>query len=244
MRSHPTQRTQIACVVAPVLIVGAPGMATSKAPHRHSSDTHAVDVMVPACVARSVPVGRQARVRDSARTSSRRTRSRRRFAMVVSPELWRGHQSRVAAPTLVESFAKVPRSSADESIVATRGRVLIIDDDMAVCRGLVRLLQDQHEIVIATDGADALAFFKAGRRFDAILCDYNMPRMSGAELHDRLLRIAPDQVDRLIFVTAQSSSVSGRMLDNQIIEKPFSVLSMRSLVGRVVDASEAGYFPR
>jgi CheY-like chemotaxis protein len=66
--------------------------------------------------------------------------------------------------------------------LAPPGRVLIVDDDDAVCRALKNLLVTAgFEVVVATDGAYAMAEVES-RPFDVILSDIKMPGVSGIEL--------------------------------------------------------------
>lgn len=125
-----------------------------------------------------------------------------------------------------------------------RGRVLIIEDDVAVCRVLVRLLRRQHEVCVATDGVAALALFAGGERFDAIVSDIDMPNMSGAELRRALMGLAPGQVDRIIYLTGNASSrLAAQVQTNLVLDKAEHIGQLRELVARVVDAAQAGYFP-
>lgn len=78
-------------------------------------------------------------------------------------------------------------------------RFLIVDDQQAI-RDITRaLLRDLgfFRIALAVDGADALAKLQR-MPFDLVICDLNMPRMSGLEL----LRVAraTDQLRRLKFL--------------------------------------------
>jgi two-component system chemotaxis response regulator CheY len=64
-------------------------------------------------------------------------------------------------------------------------RILIVDDSMAMRRILQRTLRQaghgHHEVVEAENGKAALASVRS-QAPDLILCDWNMPEMSGIEL--------------------------------------------------------------
>jgi two-component system, chemotaxis family, chemotaxis protein CheY len=64
-------------------------------------------------------------------------------------------------------------------------RILIVDDSRAMRLIVARTLRlagyDEHELIEAADGRQALAVV-AAEPPDLVLCDWNMPEMSGLEL--------------------------------------------------------------
>jgi CheY-like chemotaxis protein len=71
-------------------------------------------------------------------------------------------------------------------------RILVVDDDAAIRESLELLLSSTYEVVVAADGAEALARVEA-QSFDAIVLDLMMPILDGAgfarELDHRNVRI-------------------------------------------------------
>jgi DNA-binding NtrC family response regulator len=114
------------------------------------------------------------------------------------------------------------------------GRVLVVDDEAAICRALQRSLALHHDVVALTSAKEALAQIAEGRRFDAILTDLMMPDVTGMEMYEHLCRIAPDQAERMIFLTGGAFTVRAReFLDsvpNQRIEKPFEATSVLAMI--------------
>ena len=84
----------------------------------------------------------------------------------------------------------------------------------------------------------ALKAIQQGQRFDVILCDLMMPDLSGMDLHAELLELAPEQAEKIIFMTG--GAFTGPAADflatvpNPRIEKPFDVLTVRSAVERAL----------
>jgi two-component system, chemotaxis family, chemotaxis protein CheY len=85
-------------------------------------------------------------------------------------------------------------------------RILIVDDSRAMRLIVARTLRlagyDEHELVEATDGRQALEVV-AHEPPDVVLCDWNMPRMSGLELLTAL-RSAGSRIP-FGFVTSEAS---------------------------------------
>ena len=115
-----------------------------------------------------------------------------------------------------------------------RAHVLVIDDEVAIGRTLVRGLGRFHEVVALTSGKEALARIAAGERFDAILSDLMMPEVTGMEIHEELARIAPDQAKRMIFMTGGAFTERARefldRIPNPRIEKPFEMASILAII--------------
>jgi CheY-like chemotaxis protein len=88
--------------------------------------------------------------------------------------------------------------------------------------------------VVASDARDALASIERGERFDVIVCDLMMPDMTGMDLYDVLLEVAPGQVERMIFLSG--GAVTTRAMDfaatvpNLLLEKPFDVQRLRDII--------------
>lgn len=143
---------------------------------------------------------------------------------------------RVSLPAFGD--VRVPSESVpeDDVVARRRGRVLVVDDDPSVRRSLVRMLGAQHDVVTCEDAPSALERTRAGERYDVILCDLMMPGMSGHEYFDALVRSAPDQADRVIFVTGGVFTPAAREflshVTNERLEKPFDVRSVRAAVNR------------
>src|SRR5690606_32025541 len=85
------------------------------------------------------------------------------------------------AATATEALA----AESSTSIVRGRGeRVLVVDDEEAILRGLeIILSKSGYKPIVIADSTAALAQFEADPyRFDVVLTDTTMPRLTGPEL--------------------------------------------------------------
>jgi signal transduction histidine kinase/ActR/RegA family two-component response regulator len=142
----------------------------------------------------------------------------------------------VALPTTTLPKKKAAESSKVDG--AKRGRVLICDDEVLFANALSRLLSAEHEVVVVHNGKDGLDRIAAGARFDVIVSDVTMPVMTGFELHAALLELAPEQAERMIFVTGGIHASSAELLGGvESFEKPCDVAELRDAVRRRVGTS-------
>lgn len=118
-----------------------------------------------------------------------------------------------------------------------RARVLVVDDEPMVGRAISRGLRD-HDVTVVTSGTDALALLQRGERFDAVLCDVMMPSMPGFDLHDHVRVLAPDQADRMVFMTGGATTPRAREFvasrGDTVLQKPLSMDVVRETVARLL----------
>ncbi|MFL5347178.1 MAG: two-component system response regulator [Hyalangium sp.] len=69
---------------------------------------------------------------------------------------------------------------------------------------------------------------------DAILCDLMMPEMSGAQFHHELERLAPEQAERVIFMTGGAFTEETRAFlstaRNPCMDKPIDIQRLFSML--------------
>ena len=158
--------------------------------------------------------------------------------LTVESEMGVGTTFRVSLPIAkaeaTESVATPPVPTAGR-----RGRILLVDDEVMVIRALTRILSQGNEVVSTLEAKDALARCERGEQFDLILCDLMMPIMTGMELYHELLRVAPEQANRMIFVTGGAFTEKARTFLSETlrehIEKPFSSANLRAIVNRYLN---------
>jgi signal transduction histidine kinase len=154
----------------------------------------------------------------------------------VESEVGRGSVFRVTLPrATTRSGAPVIARPVEEPV--RRARVLVVDDEIAIGRVLMRSLSRFHDVAMLTSGTEALARIASGERFDVILSDLMMPEVTGMEIYEELSRIAPDQAKRMVFLTGGAFTERARaFLDgvpNARIEKPFDVADVLSIIAVV-----------
>jgi PAS domain S-box-containing protein len=130
-----------------------------------------------------------------------------------------------AAPVQVNTPSS--RSAAAAALPTSRsrrGRVLVVDDEPRLAQSMRLLLEPYHDIVTTTRGSEALALVAAGHRFDVILCDLQMPETDGATVFRRLCATAPDQAERVVFISGGAYTAESRAfmesVTNRVLEKP------------------------
>jgi CheY-like chemotaxis protein len=127
--------------------------------------------------------------------------------------------------------------------IAGQGRLLIVDDEEVFAGSLQRLLSSEHAVTVVTSGHAALDRLCAGEQFDAIVCDLLMPGTSGSDLHRELRRIAPEQAERIIFLTGGVVSRRAQQFLESIancwFEKPCNLQELRAAVRRQIARSRA-----
>lgn len=98
---------------------------------------------------------------------------------------------------------KVPLAAGDgTAVVAHKGAVLVVDDNRALRKSLVRLLRGYgYRVAVAASGARAAALFQTFRP-DAAVVDISLGDMSGLELAKHFRSVAAGQPLSLIALTA------------------------------------------
>jgi PAS domain S-box-containing protein len=161
----------------------------------------------------------------------------------VESEPGKGTTFRVVLPAPAPADALPPTAAAAGPALPAqgrRGRILVVDDDALVVRLIHRILATEHDVTTVASAQEALDLVAAGERFDVILCDVMMPQLTGMDMHARLLASAPEQAERIVFVTGGAFTPAARefidQVENQRIEKPFDPLELRGLVTARVEA--------
>jgi len=154
--------------------------------------------------------------------------------IAVTSKLGTGTTFRVVLPrTALAAPAATPPMAAE---VASRRKVLVVDDDVRVGRSLGRMLEGQHAVTVVTSGEDALARI-AVEDFDALVVDVMMPEMTGAELHAALVRDRPALADRAVFVTGGAFTVDTQAFvaaqAERTLSKPVRPDELRAAIDRV-----------
>jgi len=112
--------------------------------------------------------------------------------------------------------------------------ILLVDDHPPNIYLLAEALMEDHEIVVATNGAQALEIASQEPRPDLILLDILMPGMDGYEVCERLKSDAQTKPIPVIFITAKSGEddetrgLGCGAVD--YITKPFSMPIVRARV--------------
>jgi signal transduction histidine kinase len=154
-------------------------------------------------------------------------------------EVGKGTTIRTVLPVAREVVAQIVNTPAPVAAVR-RGRVLVVDDEPMLGNAVTRMLSAQHDVVAVTNARAALARVEQGEEFDVVLCDLMMPEVTGMELYAELVRLAPSQAERVVFMTGGAFTSRARtFLDdvtNQRIEKPFDVSNLKALVNAMVHA--------
>jgi CheY-like chemotaxis protein len=124
-----------------------------------------------------------------------------------------------------------------------RGRILIVDDDRAVAAAIGRVLRPLEPTFVQS-AVGGVARIEAGARFEAVLCDIQMPGMTGMEFYDAVAKIAPDVARRIVFVTG--SVMTPELLafferaQCACIPKPFRSSELRAAVAAAADLAVVG----
>jgi two-component system cell cycle response regulator CpdR len=127
---------------------------------------------------------------------------------------------------------------------ASMSRVLIVDDEDSMRQLVARALaMDGHDIMTASDGAEALEILgSTDSAFDLLLTDIQMPIMDGIALALAAARDFPDLTILLMTGFAdQRERASGlNAIAYDVITKPFSVADIRTAVADALAARKIG----
>ncbi len=121
---------------------------------------------------------------------------------------------------------------------ARRGRILIVDDEVALGRALERILQGGHDVTLVSSGAEALARIAGGAPYDIVFCDLMMPVMSGVDVYETLVAANPEQARRMVFMTGGAFSLQAERFVastlSTVVEKPFVPTTVRAIAADFV----------
>jgi CheY-like chemotaxis protein len=120
--------------------------------------------------------------------------------------------------------------------------VLVCDDEAAIRRLVVRVLErDGVRAIVAPDGPAALAAI-AATPVDVVLTDHRMAGMSGIELYDRAVEARPQLRTRFAIMSGEPGSDELRGLVERagvrLLPKPFDVPAIPALVREIARDAE------
>lgn len=122
-------------------------------------------------------------------------------------------------------------------------RFLVADDNADLRDVLERMIvRTGHQPESVADGLEATQAL-AERRYDVLLLDLDMPKMTGDEVID-WLRVHPDRAAgmRVVVVTAWGGDRRGRLQElgiTKVLAKPFRLQDVTNLVTEIVGEAAA-----
>ncbi len=163
--------------------------------------------------------------------------------IVVDSQTGRGTTMRVVLPLAQRASpaaTAAPSPAPGARASATRARVLIVDDEPAMCRTLEFLLRGTHEVTSVQGGEEALQRLAASDAWDVVLCDLMMPGVTGMDVHARLAQLRPGAEARMVFMTGgaftERATTFLAAAPNARLQKPFTAAEVDEAIRLVVEA--------
>lgn len=118
---------------------------------------------------------------------------------------------------------------------STRGRILVIDDEIGPRESLRMVLKDSYELVCTDCGESGVEKFKEGG-FDLVMLDLKMKKLSGIETLEKLKEIDPfiSVIILTGYGTLETAQKAIRLGANDYLSKPFDVVELAKTVNRIL----------
>ncbi len=116
-------------------------------------------------------------------------------------------------------------------------RILVAEDDHSVREFVRRALELQgHDVVVAHDGAEAVAAMGRAEDYDLLLADIKMPVMDGIALALKAASQAPDMPIILMtgFADQRERAYGLETLIHDVITKPFTLDEVTATVSEAL----------
>ncbi len=143
--------------------------------------------------------------------------------------LWLPLSAERLAPSLPKNLpAATARPSSEQTL-------LLVDDEVLVRMGTAHMLQDiGYHVIKASSGRQALQMLASDQHVDALITDYAMPDMSGAELAAQAAALRPGL--KMLLVTGYASFDQHAQIDLPRLEKPFGQNELAAAVSELLAA--------
>jgi PAS domain S-box-containing protein len=153
-----------------------------------------------------------------------------------------GSQFSMFFPLLADR-EKFHRTLRSQKLRRGNERILVVDDEEHVRELIGRMLQSLgYKVEAVEDGQDALAAITKKPRFDAIILDMNMPKMSGKETFAKLKEVKPDL--KVVVSTGYSdASLEPDALRNLVdgfLQKPYQMEELSKVLRELFDRKRDG----
>jgi CheY-like chemotaxis protein len=117
-------------------------------------------------------------------------------------------------------------------------RILLVDNEQVVRELTGQLLSmDEHIVVEANNGAEALALFAKGS-FDLVMTDFEIPFLKGNELATRIKQLAPRQP--IIMITGYRKRPGPDNPVDAVLDKPFDLDQLRTAMAKLLSDARPG----
>jgi PAS domain S-box-containing protein len=153
-----------------------------------------------------------------------------------------GSQFSMFFPLLADR-EKFHRTLRSQKLRHGNERILVVDDEEHVRELIGRMLQSLgYKVEAVEDGQDALAAITKKPRFDAVILDMNMPKMSGKETFAKLKEVKPDL--KVVVSTGYSdASLEPDALRNLVdgfLQKPYQMEELSKVLRELFDRKRDG----
>ena len=137
----------------------------------------------------------------------------------------------VSLPAALNAPNRPVRPRPSTSMDAVKGsRILLVEDERALASAVAEALTDAGlQVDHAGDGEEAFARVRQGT-YDAVVCDFKMPRVDGMMLYRAIAAATPTLARRVIFVTGDVAGTDAeRFLEEsgcRWLAKPFRLVDL------------------
>jgi len=120
------------------------------------------------------------------------------------------------------------------SLRDTRGRILIVDDEVYLLDLMKEILVNEgnFEVTTTTSGTEAIDLLESAGEFDVVITDIRMPEVNGMQIYDFLKRKKMES--RIMIITADPSAedVVSFLNESKVkyLKKPFELMKFKQFV--------------
>ncbi len=155
----------------------------------------------------------------------------------VDSEKGKGSTFTLQFPTTRKTVS--PKVSSRPEMRCGNIRILVVDDEEAICRLLYKFLSDKcREVKTVLDGTKAIELARK-ERFDLVLCDMSMPNVCGYDVVKALNKL--DERPKIGIITGWGEKLKSMDTDKMkvdfIAKKPFNFQKLAMLINNLFSDS-------
>lgn len=111
-----------------------------------------------------------------------------------------------------------------QSSAPVKQTVLVVDDDERILKAYARVLAGSCDVLMASDGQEAIDLLSSGSNADALVTELSLPDVDGQALYEWVRRERPKLAARTVFVTAEATRERYKTflagIGNTVLTKP------------------------